>query len=81
MPLLDMALAYEIILGKPVNELYRKFFKQLRKEISMRAFKLLQRAVPPGGMNDVSATRRTNELRRIASGADSPRKQHKWHAQ
>ncbi len=74
MPLLDMALAYEIILGKPVSELYRKFFRQLRKDVSMRAFKLLRRAAPPGCLNKVSGTRRLNELRRIAGASDLPRK-------
>ena len=77
MPLIDVALAYQIILGKPVSELYRTFFRHLRKELSLRAFKLLQRAALPGCLNDVSSTRRINELRRIARGEELSRKQSK----
>lgn len=66
-PTVQTALAYEIILGQPVGELYRRFLFLLRQEIGMRAEQLILQEVATDDIERVSDARRLSELRRIAS--------------
>jgi transcriptional regulator with XRE-family HTH domain len=65
-PTVETALAYEVILGKPIGELYRRFLTSLRRDIAKRAEQLLQTEVPKEHSGRASHVRRRAELRRIA---------------
>ena len=66
-PTVQTALAYEIILGQPVGELYRRFLFLLRQEIGTRAEQLIDRDEPALDSKRASGVRRLNELKRIAT--------------
>ena len=66
-PTVETALAYEVILGKPIGELYRRFLVSLRQDIRKRAEQLLQRELPRECTGRAPQVRRRAELKRIAS--------------
>lgn len=66
-PTVQTALAYEVILGKPVGELYTRFLAALRQSIATRAEQLLSKDGDfSNGIVRASSERRLRELRRIA---------------
>lgn len=66
-PTVQTALAYEVILGQPVGELYRRFLLLLKQDIGKRAEELLQLHAPAEIAERSSDARRLSELRRIAA--------------
>lgn len=72
-PTVQTALAYEIILGKAVGQLYSRFHEVLRADIARRAAELVDReAENVNGPMRASAAIRLVELRRIADQRMSP---------
>ena len=68
-PTVETALAYEVILGKSVGELYCRFLELLRIEIAKRAQLLLSANAQllANQRLRVSSAKRLGELRRIAN--------------